>query len=162
MWWRSPRKEFDRARNAGNKAAFKRVVRSGRVPGLIAYRGSRPVGWCAVAPREATPGLDRSRVLKRLDEQPVWSITCFFIAREERGSGLAKRLVKEAVAYARSRGATLIEAYPKPTRSGDLPPVSVFMGTPDLFTAAGFREAARPSPARLVMRRALRPARRAR
>jgi hypothetical protein len=43
-----------------NKRAMKAIVDSGTVPGLIAYRDKRPVGWISVGPREDYRRLERS------------------------------------------------------------------------------------------------------
>lgn len=160
MWWRVTRKEFERNQGEGNRRAMKRLVDGGNVPGVLAYRGGEPVAWCSVAPRETHASLERSTVLKRLDDRPVWSIVCFFVAKGERGRGLAVRVLKGAVDYARSRGARIVEAYPTAPRGKELPPVSSFMGVPSLYEKAGFRECARPSNARVIMRRHLRPPKR--
>ena len=69
MWWRLKRPEYLRQKGAGNRAAMKKITRSGDSAGLIAYLKGAPVAWCSVAPRESFPVLDRSRVLKRLDEK---------------------------------------------------------------------------------------------
>jgi len=74
MWWRLKRKEFEAQQGDGNRAAMKAIVESGRVPGILGYDGDRAVAWCSVAPREDFPSLNRSPVLKRLDDEPVWSI----------------------------------------------------------------------------------------
>ena len=85
MWPRLPGAEFARGRGTGNKRALRWLVSGGACPGIIAYRGGQPVGWCAVAPREQYGRLERSRVMARVDERPVWSVVCFFVAREARG-----------------------------------------------------------------------------
>ena len=131
---------------------MKAIVESGRVPGILAYDGGQPVGWCSVAPREHYPSLDRSRVLKRLDDTPVWSIVCFFIAKDHRGQGLTRELIRAAIDYVRSQGGTVAEAYPTPPREGQLAPVSVYMGLPGMFESLGFVECARPSASKVIMR----------
>ena len=68
MWWRITRSQFDINKNTGNKLAMKNLVDSGEVPGILAYLGGRPVGWCSVAPREKYASLNRSPVLKRIDD----------------------------------------------------------------------------------------------
>src|SRR5579863_6763881 len=73
IWWRVTRAEFAWQANEGNRQALKRIVGAGEVPGLLAYAGEQPIGWCSVAPREAFTSLERSRTLKRIDDQPVWS-----------------------------------------------------------------------------------------
>jgi GNAT superfamily N-acetyltransferase len=96
--------------------------------------------------------LERSPVLKRLDDQPVWSIVCLFIAKEYRGKGVANGLIHGALDYVQERGGEIIESYSTAPRGKRLPPISSFMGVPDLFERAGFVECARKSKARVVMR----------
>ncbi len=154
MWWRLRRAEWDRQRGEGNRIALKRLVDSGEVPGLLAYAEGRPAGWCSVAPREAFPALDRSRALKRIDAEPVWSVVCFFVARPFRRRGVAVALLRAAAEYARGRGATLLEGYP--SNPGKRVADSwVYMGTTTAFLQVGFVEIARPSATRSIVRLAL-------
>jgi hypothetical protein len=91
MWWRKSGAEFSRGvrnRGAGNRRAMNRLVQDGRVPGLLAYREGRPVGWVSVAPREEFGRIQRSPTLKPVDDKPVWSIVCFFMHRGEREKGV--------------------------------------------------------------------------
>ena len=159
MWWRCTRRQFDLNGNEGNRRAFRKIVSQGSPPGILAYAGDKAVGWCSVAPRESYPSLMRSRVLKPADDQPAWSVTCLFVARDWRGRGMSEALVRASVDYVRERGGRLVEAYPTDPRGKRLAAVSSYMGTPAIFRAAGFREFARPSPARVIMRRRLRPLR---
>jgi len=152
MWWRIKRSEFDRDHGEPNRKAMEAIIRSGEVPGLLAYLEDEPIGWCSVAPREAFPVLDRSPVLKRVDDQPVWSIVCFYIARQYRRCGLVGLLVEAAVDYARSRGAWIMEAYPMDSGTGRFDPGSSFTGTIGTFRRLGFREVARRSKRRAVLR----------
>lgn len=153
MWWRLPRTEFERMKGAGNRRAFQAVVEAGDPPGLLAYVDGQPAGWCAVAPREQYGALERSRVLKRVDEQPVWSITCFFVARPFRGRGLTVRLLEAATAHAAARGARIVEGYPVEPASPQAPPVFAFTGLASAFRKAGFVEVLRRSDTRPIMRR---------
>ncbi len=152
MWWRSTRREFEERGGEGNRRAMKALVESGEVPGILAYLGGEPVGWCSVAPRKQYGSLERSRVLKRLDDIPVWSIACFFVARGYRGQGIAEALIQGAVEYVRNQGGRVLEAYPTQPREGRLPPVSSYMGLPSMFERAGFVECSRPSKSRVIMR----------
>lgn len=94
------------------RARLERLARSGPPPGLLGYHGRVPVGWVAVAPRTQYVRLQRSRMMKAVDEQPVWSILCFVVPSEFRHRGVARALLQGAIAYARRQGATLLEAYP--------------------------------------------------
>jgi GNAT superfamily N-acetyltransferase len=159
MWWRLKRSDWSRGKGDGNRRALRKVVQRGDPPGLLAYSDREPVGWIAIAPREAYPGLDRSRILKPLDETPVWSVTCFFVARPFRRQGVTVELLKAAAKYARGRGATVLEGYPSEPGSGTVADAWVFTGLAGAFRRAGFREAARPSAKRPIMRLALRAGR---
>jgi GNAT superfamily N-acetyltransferase len=152
MWWRQTRSEFQQKHGVANRRAMKRIVDSGNVPGVLGYLDGKAVGWVSIAPREQFVSLERSRVVRRLDDVPVWSLVCLFVHRAERRRGVAESLVRCAVAYAESRGAPAIEAYPTEPRGRKLQPVSSFVGTPELFRRAGFLECARPSKSRVIMR----------
>lgn len=155
MWWKLTRSQFARQQGPGNRRAFRRLVTSGEPPGLLAYHRGTPVGWCAVAPREAYPALERSRVLGRIDDQAVWSVVCFFVARPFRRQGLTVALLRAAIAYAKRRGAALVEGYPVAPRSGKMPDAFAYTGLVPAFREAGFVEVSRRSPTRPIMRCAL-------
>lgn len=152
MWWRLPRSEFEKSHGAGNRRAMKRIVDSGVIPGLLAYRDGKPIGWCSVAPREQFGVLERSRILKRLDDQPVWSIVCFYIHKDYRGQAVGEKLIRGAIKYVKSCGGKIIEAYPTLARGRNLAPVSSFVGLPHVFKKVGFTECKRPSASRVIMR----------
>jgi len=154
MYWRRSAAEYDQGKGQGNRDALRRLVAGGATPGLLAYAGGAPVGWCAVGPREAYPRLERARVLKRIDDRPVWSVVCLFVAKDCRRRGVSVALLEAAAAFAASRGARMLEGYPVEPR-GAMPDAFAWTGTAAAFRAAGFREAARGSPTRPIMRRAL-------
>lgn len=139
-----------------NRRALKSLVETGYVPGLIGYKGGRPIGWISLGPREDYRRLERSPVMKRVDEKPVWSIVCFFVDRQERGKGVMQALLKAAIDYARSQGVTLLEAYPvdKEERSH---PDFMWFGAKRMYDRAGFKEVARRKRTRPVVRRRVRP-----
>jgi ribosomal protein S18 acetylase RimI-like enzyme len=139
------------SRAKANRADLKALVDAGKSPGLIAYHGGVPVGWVSVAPRGEFAKLKRSPVMKPVDDKPVWSIICFVVPSAHRGRGVARALLRGAIAHARKHGATLIEAYPvdKPGRSSDN---AMWFGAKSMYERAGFREVARRKPARPVVR----------
>lgn len=155
MAWRQTRAQYEANKGDKNRRAFLKIVRSGSQPGVLAYDGETPIGWCAIAPREQYVVLERARTLKRIDDQPVWSVTCFFITRPYRRRGISAKLLEAAVAFARRRGARIVEGYPVVARSGTLPDAFAWTGLPATFLQAGFKEVARPSPTRPIMRRVL-------
>ena len=153
MLWRLTRKQFEAQKGAGNKEAMKRIVDSGEVPGILAFSDNDPIGWCAVAPRDRYPALSRSRILQPLDDLPSWTVACFFIERSFRNKGVATDLLRFAASYARSEGAKRLEGYPvEPKKNQHIPPAFAWTGIPKAFLRNGFKEVARRSPTRPIMR----------
>jgi len=152
MWWRQTQAEFDRNKGEPNRRAMKRIVASGRVPGILAYDQGRPVGWCSVGPRESYPRLERSRILKRIDGRPVWSVVCFYVARSHRRRGLATDLLRAAVRYAAAQDGRIVEGYPVEPKKESAPDVFLYHGLASSFRQAGFQEVARRSETRPIMR----------
>jgi GNAT superfamily N-acetyltransferase len=133
------------------------IVHSGEVPGVLAYHNKQAVGWCAVAPRRSYPALERSRILKPVDDQPCWSIACLFIHKAFRKQGVSTALLSFASGYAQSQGAAIIEGYPvEPKSDKDMAPAFAWTGIAKAFIQAGFKEVKRRSPTRPIMRLQLR------
>ena len=151
MTWRLHAAEYKKKRGEGNKKAMRELVKKSS-PGIIAYVGNKPAGWCAVAPRTEYVRLENSRVLKPVDDKPVWSVSCFFIDKEFRKKGLSSKLLKAAVEFAFSKGAEIVEAYPVEPRKGMMADVFAWTGIASVFTKTGFKEVARRSETRPIMR----------
>jgi GNAT superfamily N-acetyltransferase len=138
-----------------NKCELKALVDGGVVPGLIGFRDGEPIAWISLGPREDYPKLERSPVMKAVDDKRVWSVICFYTAKHARGEGLSAQMLAGAAEYARAQGATLLEAYPvdKPARSAD---DNMWFGAKAMYDRAGYKEVARRKPARPIVRKALR------
>src|SRR5512141_1232859 len=100
MFFRIPYKTFQEIKPDGNKKLMRKIVNKGEPVGLIASLEKEPVGWIALAPREDYMKLDNSRAFKRIDDKPVWSITCVFIKKEFRRIGLSQQLIRGAIDFA--------------------------------------------------------------
>lgn len=148
MYWRIGSTYRDRSPDA-NKEAFRSVVYDGPPPGLLAFDDDIAVGWCQLTPRDALPTLDRTPRLKRVDDTPVWSISCFYIRKGYRRQGVTSTLIAAALETARRAGAVAVEAYPL---DGDLTPSASHTGYASTFERAGFTTVARHVPARPIMR----------
>ena len=159
MWWKLGNLEFNANRGEANRKAMRAIVRSGTVPGILAYAGGEPVGWCAVEPRVVYPRLARSRVRAPVDDAPVWSVTCFFVAPSWRRRRVTVHLLGAAADHVRRQGGRIVEGYPNDPRSGGSPDAWVYTGLVSAFLSAGFKEVARRSASKPIMRRALRAAR---
>jgi GNAT superfamily N-acetyltransferase len=156
MWWKLSRSQFEKQKGKKNKLAMKKLVNSGRIPGILAYAGKRPIGWCSIGPREVYSSLVRSRFLKGILEEkgdkPIWSIVCFFVDKNFRNQGLSIKLIQAAVEFAKKNGAKLVEAYPKQPKKQRWPDAFVWTGHISAFKKAGFVETHRPSPSQPIMR----------
>jgi len=164
MYWRLKRSEFQQQSGEGNRLALKALIESGEIPGLLAFLpassetdsaqqvGAQPVGWVSIAPRQTFPLLERSRILKPVDERPVWSVVCFYVARRYRCQGLTAHLLRSAVDYAVQHGATIVEGYPVEPKKDRTADAFVYTGLASTFRECGFVEIARRSETRPIMR----------
>lgn len=152
MWWRLKRSQFEKQKGEENRKALKKIVDSGEIPGLLAYANGQPIAWCSVAPRETFPVLERSRTLKRIDDQPVWSVVCFFVAKPFRRKGLTVKLLRASLEYAKEHGARIVEGYPVEPKKTSIPDAFAFTGLVSVFRKARFVEVLRRSETRPIMR----------
>ncbi len=153
MSFRLPRKEFEEKKYDGTKQAMKEIVESNAPVGLIATIEGDPIGWVALAPREAYWRIEHSRSLKRIDEKPVWSITCFFVKKELRRAGVADALIRGAIAFAETNGITTLEAYPAIPYAKKIPDPFLWTGPLSVFERNGFTVVQRNGKSRAIVRR---------
>jgi GNAT superfamily N-acetyltransferase len=155
MYWRMGGAYRDRPREQ-NREALRTTVMRGPPPGLVALDGGVAVGWCQLTPRDDLPWLDRMWWFERVDDLPVWSISCFFVRRGYRRQGVMAQLIFAALKTAKRARAAALEAYPIDTT---VPKNSsnIFVGTASTFLRAGFKEVARRAAARPILRHDLAP-----
>ena len=152
MYWRVKQSVLDAQKGDGNKRAMKKIIGSGKIPGILAYAEGEPIGWCSVAPREDYSRLDNSRILKPVDEESVWSVVCFFIHKDHRKRGLSTALLKAAKKYVKSGCGKILEGYPVEPKKDKMPDAFAWTGISAAFQSAGFKEVARRSETRPIMR----------
>jgi GNAT superfamily N-acetyltransferase len=151
MHWKLRGQAYDEAKGSATRQMHKSIVDSGTVTGLLAYSNGAVIGWVAVEPRRNYEKLAHSRVLKPVDEQPVWSVTCFYVAKAYRRQGVAVSLLNAAVKHVKRKGGRIVEGYPVDTMK-NMPAPFIFTGTASTFQKAGFQEVARNSPTRPIFR----------
>ncbi|MCF8243319.1 MAG: GNAT family N-acetyltransferase [Melioribacteraceae bacterium] len=152
MYWRIKAKEFEKQKGDGNKNAMMELVKQKRMTGLIFYINDLPVGWCSAAPREDFPRLANSRILKPVDDKPVWSVVCLFIHKDYRRKGLSSRILASVVEFCKSEGAKIVEGYPVDPYENKMPAAFAWTGITSAFNQAGFKEVERRSKSRPIMR----------
>jgi GNAT superfamily N-acetyltransferase len=160
MFFRLPNPDFRAGAYEPNRVALRELAGSGKPVGLLAFEGDDAVGWVAVAPRAAYRRLERSTVARPADPAEdlsgVWSVTCFFVHRTARRSGVGGVLLTEAVRYAGEHGAAVVEGYPVDTQGQRKSSAELYHGTLSLFTDAGFRVVERRGVRRALVRKEIR------
>jgi GNAT superfamily N-acetyltransferase len=157
MHWRLSIAEWMAGKGDGNKRAMRKLADRKSPPGVVIYRGTTPVAWCALGPRASFPRLERSPLLASIDDEPVCAIVCIFVHKKYRGSGLLPAILDAVCKYATENGYTTAEGYPVEPRDGRRAGSDTAMtGIASAFVDAGFREVARPRKDRPIMRRPLR------
>jgi len=159
MWWRVERggKMWQATQGAKAKRSFKNLVAAKKARGMLAFAGHRPVGWCALGPRADFPRINRRPAFQRADVEGVWSINCFFIARDFRGRGVARKLLEAAIEECKAQGARIVEGYPVTTTGAGekVPSASAYTGPLRIFEEQGFEIVQRDSPLRPLVQRDL-------
>lgn len=157
MFFRLPGPEWKRDMYEPNKKSLRALARSSEPVGLLAFDGDNPVGWVAVAPRPVYRRLERSLVARPTDPDEdlsdVWSVTCFFIHRTARRSGVAALLLDAAVQFAFDHGARIVEGYPVDTGGERRDSGGLYHGTLSQFQAAGFEIVDRRGVRRALVRK---------
>lgn len=154
LWPRLQGRDWKAMTREARRDGFQAIVGRGPAPGLLAYESGRAVGWCAVRPR---PEYSRFQTAKAshpedgFDGDDVWAITCFYVRSGHRRRGLTALLAQAAVDLARASGARTVEACAldpdRPATWGE-----GFVGFTPVFERLGFREVARRSARRPLMR----------
>ena len=140
MYYRLTKADFkDGKSEDGNKLAMKSIVWNDKPAGVLGFYEDQPIAWCAFAPREDFVKLENSRVHKRIDDQPVWSISCLFIHKEFRKLGVAAQLLEAVTRFAKENGIGIIEAYPAIPTQEKLPDSFLWIGVYKSFESAGFQ-----------------------
>ncbi|WP_052745696.1 GNAT family N-acetyltransferase [Allosalinactinospora lopnorensis] len=158
MHWRLSIEEWMEGKGDGNKAAMRNLAKRKTPPGVVAYVDDEPVAWCGFGDRSDFPRMQRSSLLKPIDDEPVISLTCLLIKNGHRGEGLCSELIVAVCDYLAETAETrTVEAYPvEPAKGRKAGADNAMTGIASAFLAAGFTEIARPRSDRPVMRYPLR------
>ena len=152
-------KDIEELGHGSREQAMRALCEREHPPGVVTYLDGVPVGWCSISPRAEIPRLVQSKLIRPLDDVPVWSIICVVVRGGHRRKGVTGHLIDGAVGYAAANGAPAVEAYPvDPVGRMDL--TMAFVGTRSMFERAGFEvvgttDAVASRMPRLVMRRGL-------
>jgi len=153
MYYRLSKSDYAEGKTEdSNKEAMQNLVIENKPTGILAFYEGQPIAWCAFAPREDFIKLERSRVHKRIDDLPVWSIPCFFIDKAFRRQGITVELLKGVISYAKENNISIIEAYQIIPTTESLPDSFAWIGLYKSFEHAGFEIVDRTSKNRPMVR----------
>jgi len=153
MYYRLNKSDFREGKfDEGNKLAMKEIVWEGNPTGILGFYEGQAIAWCAFAPREDFGRLQKSHVHKRIDDEMVWSIPCFFIDKNFRRNGVSVELLNGVIGYAKANGIKILEAYPAIPTQEKLPDSFAWIGLFKSFERAGFEIVDRTSKSRPMVR----------
>ena len=154
MWPRLTAAAFKASDKDKRTKAFKSCVATGPVPGLLLYESGQAIGWVAVSPRADVIRFEKAKTSglePEKDPETHYAITCFYVRTGHRKRGLMSDLAKAAIDYAKKKKAKALDVCPietdKPLMWGE-----GFVGIVSVFRELGFKEVARRSPRRPLMR----------
>lgn len=146
MAWRATPEEIKQApKGSDRKPLMKKRVTDGTTVGLLGYLEGEAVAWVSIAPRETYRDFGGPEAEAG---EKIWSLACMYVHRKHRGEGLGNQLIEAAIAYAKKRGGTVLEATPVDPKS----PSYRFMGFVPAFKRLGFKEIGKAGSRRHVMR----------
>lgn len=152
--------EIEALGGGSREQAMRRLCEREHPPGVVTYRDGVPVGWVSISPRAEIPRLVGSKLIRPVDDVPVWSVICVVVRGGHRRQGVSTAMLEGAVAHAAAEGAPAVEAYPVDP-PGRMDTTMAFVGTRAMFARVGFEVVGRTDAVasklpRLVMRRASR------
>jgi ribosomal protein S18 acetylase RimI-like enzyme len=122
------------------RAAKQARVREGRAHAALVFDDSGAAqGWCQYGSPEELPGIKHRREYdKDAPPRPDWRITCFYVDKKHRGSGIARAALEGALDQIAQAGGGLVEAIPEVTAGREAPGRFLFSATVELFEQHGF------------------------
>ncbi len=125
-------------RQEANRRDHRSLLLAGHAHGILVYRENQPVGWCQFGRREDLPRIEHGRkyvaMAGILGMPAAWRITCFFVDRPARRSGIARFALHAALDAIRRHGGGIVEAYPATHRKA----VATWFGAASMFEQEGF------------------------
>ncbi len=145
-----------RTRQEANRRDHRALLVHGHAHGILVYRDGQPVGWCQFGRRKDLPRIDGGRKYRALagslGEPPTWRITCFFVDRPYRRTGIAQFALHAALAAISRHGGGLVEAYPAIHGRA----VATWFGSLKMFEREGFRTVRPFGQSNVLVRRDIR------
>lgn len=143
----------DGKKAVGSQAFKRRMVDQGAAHAALVFDGDDAIGWCQYGtPAELSRIYHRKEYEAGLVEPPRYRITCFFVDRDHRRSGVSREALAGALELIAAAGGGVVEAYPQDTQGTKVSASFLYNGTRGLFQAAGFEFERRLGKNHCVMR----------
>ncbi|MFI5084366.1 MAG: hypothetical protein ACHP7K_00395 [Actinomycetales bacterium] len=127
-------------RSADYSRDFKHhLVETGHAHAALVFDGGTAVGWAQYGSPDELPGIaHRKEYLEWAEVLPDYRITCFFVDRHSRRSGVAAAALDGALGLIAAAGGGVVEAYPQDTPGRKVPATFLYSATRSMFERAGF------------------------
>jgi hypothetical protein len=139
----------------GGRAFKKRMVELGIAHAALVFAGDDAIGWAEYgSPTELPRIYHRKEYLATVPELPKYRITCFFIDRDHRHSGVSGEALRGAIDLIAAAGGGTVEGYPHDLSPGKKISSSfLYNSTRSLFEKTGFVYVRPLGTQKCVMRR---------
>ncbi|WP_405064299.1 GNAT family N-acetyltransferase [Kribbella sp. NBC_01505] len=138
-----------------NRSLKQRLVEEGRAHAALVFDGDEAVAWCEYGSPEELPNIyHRKQYDAELDLLPDYRITCIFVDKRYRRTGLSKVVLQGALDLMSAAGGGIVEGYPHDP--GGKKKSVLYNGTRTMFEQAGFEFIRAKGIGNCVMRRVVR------
>lgn len=138
-WFHAERYDKEAAAAEGAKAMKQRLVREGRAHAALVFDGHEAVGWCQYGTVQELPRIyHRKEWESGVVDPPDYRITCFFVDRDYRRSGVAPVALRGALDLIGAAGGGVVEGYPEDTGGERAKASLLYSTTRSMFEGAGF------------------------
>ena len=157
-WFHAERSDKEAAAAEGARAMKQRLVREGRAHAALVFDGHEAVGWCQYGTVEELPRIYHRREWESgVVDPPDYRITCFFVDRDYRRSGVASVALRGALDLIGAAGGGVVEGYPEDTGGEKTRASFLYSTTRSMFESAGFTYERSKGRKHCVMRTTLPP-----
>ncbi len=156
---------FHDATMAGRRAAGpareqkQRLVEAGKAHAALVFDGETAVGWCEYGSPAELPGIAHRKDVELPGELfPDYRLTCFFVDRRYRRTGVATAALDGALRLIAEAGGGAVETYPQDTPDKKVSSSFLYNATRPMFERVGFTYLRPKGKNHCVMRMVVEPA----
>jgi GNAT superfamily N-acetyltransferase len=153
--WFHPRRKDEGLLDVEPGRPYKELlVREGRAHAALVFDGDAAIAWCQFGTPEELPNIyHRKEYDAGLVEAPDYRVTCFFVDRDYRRTGVAAVALQGALELIARAGGGVVEGYPQDTPGKKTSASFLYSSTRSMFEKAGFTYERSKGTKNCVMRR---------